>query len=201
MNEITELEARIAELQVRLGELRAAAAPEGEVPDFEFEGRHGPLRLSQLFAGRERLFAIHNMGVACRWCTLWADGLNGLLPHLEDRHAVVLLSKDPPELQQRFAHSRGWRFPMASHGGGAYLRDQSVLPGGGNMPGVVVYRRQGDRILRQAAAPFGPGDLYCALWPLLSLAGLAAEAWGPQYRYWTPPAAEAMEDGGEDLRP
>lgn len=199
-NEARALEAQIAFLQRRLDALRAdpQAAAERELPAYTFETLTGQVTLEDLFAGRETLFAIHNMGVACRWCTLWADGLNAWLPHLEDRFAVALLSKDPPEMQQRFAHSRGWRFRTASHGGGAYIREQSALPGQDNMPGLVVYKRENGVVRRVAATPFGPGDLYCSLWHVLALAGV--EDWTPQYRYWSPPAPEAMEDGGQDLR-
>ena len=101
-----------------------------------------------------------------------ADGFNGLLPHLESALAVVLVSKDPPDVQRKFANSRGWRFRLASHGGGEYIREQGVLEGSDNFPGAVLYQRNGDAILRRNACLFGPGDLYCAMWGLLGLAGL-----------------------------
>jgi peroxiredoxin len=41
--------------------------------------------------------------------------LKGIYNHLADRAAVVVVSPDPPEVQQRFAQSRGWKFPMVSH--------------------------------------------------------------------------------------
>ena len=84
------------------------------------------------------------------------EGINALLPHLEDQFSVVLLSKDPPESQRRFANARGWRFRLASHGGGEYIREQSVIPGENNTPGLVCYQREGDRIVRRNASVFGP---------------------------------------------
>ena len=69
------------------------------------------------------------MGQGCRYCTLWADGFNGLLSHLESAMAVVLLSKDPPELQRRFANSRGWRFALVSGANSNYLSEQTVSAG------------------------------------------------------------------------
>lgn len=111
--------------------------------------------------------------------------------------AVALVSKDPPELQRRFASSRGWRFPLASHGGGDYIREQTTMEGADNMPGAVAYRREGDSIYGRGSCVFGPGDLYCPAWPLLSMAGIGEEDWTPQYRYWTRP--EKMEDGGQNL--
>ena len=147
---------------------------------------------------RDKLLVIHNMGQGCRYCTLWADGFNGLLPHLEDALAVALVSKDPPSTQRNFANSRGWRFRMASHGGGAYIRDQGVFGEAENYPGTVVYERAGDAIRRKNACVFGPGDIYCALWPFLGMAGMDGGDWTPQFDYWTRP--ERLDDGGANVR-
>lgn len=199
--EIQQLEEQIYELTKKLTELRKQSGGEGrEVPNYTFDTVTGSVDLASLFCGKNLLFAIHNMGQACRYCTLWADGLNPFLPHLEDRFAVVLLSKDSPEVQQRIAHSRQWRFRMASHGGGSYLTEQTVLPGEDNMPGLVCYERREDgRIFRRSSTIFGPGDLYCSIWHLLSLAGIGESEWTPQYSYWKRPSAEDMEDGGQNL--
>jgi predicted dithiol-disulfide oxidoreductase (DUF899 family) len=197
MNEIARLEQEIAERIEKLAALRKAQAGT-PVRDYPFETLTGPTTLSRLFGDRSTLIAIHNMGQACRYCTVWADGFNGFLAHLEDAAAVVLLSKDTPHVQRTFASARGWRFQMASHGGGEYIREQTVIQGGGNAPGVVVYRRDGDRILRLNAAPFGPGDLYCALWHVLALAGIGDGDWTPQYSYWKRPTR--LEDGGQNVR-
>ena len=195
---ITELEQEIFKLTAKLNELRKEAAPEPQpVPDYRFETLSGEASLLDLFAGKERLLAIHNMGHGCRYCTLWADGFNGLLAHLETAMSVVLLSRDPPQLQRDFASSRNWRFRLASHGGGPYISEQTVMDGMDNMPGAVVYERSGDQVFRKNSAIFGPGDLYCTLWPLFGLAGIDTGEWTPQYRYWTPPAT--MDDGGENL--
>jgi predicted dithiol-disulfide oxidoreductase (DUF899 family) len=196
--EIAALEKEIYELGKKLAQLRKDAPPV-EVPDFTFRTLTGPVKLSALFAGKDVLFAIHNMGQACRYCTLWADGLNAFLPHLEDRFSVVLLSKDTPEVQQRFGHSRGWRFRMASHAGSTYAADQTVTPGTPDMPGIVCFIREGDKILRKNAAEFGPGDEFCGIWPILSLAGYGEDNWTPQYSYWKKPERKDMEDGGADL--
>ena len=137
------------ELSQRLAKLRKEAALSAEVPDYTLETLTGSVTLSSLFAGKDILFAIHNMGQGCRYCTLWADGLNGFIPHLEDKYSLVLLSKDSPEVQQRFAHSRGWRFRMASHGGGAYATEQTVTPGEDNMPGIACYQKIDGKIFRK----------------------------------------------------
>ena len=175
---ITELEAQIGELVEQLNRLRAAS-PRAEVPDYEFDTTDGVATLSSLFDGRDQLLVIHNMGEHCPYCTLWADGLNGQLAHLETALAVALVSKDPPEQQREFARSRGWGFRLASHGGGDYIREQTTLAGEDNMPGAVVYERDGDTIYRKNSCTFGPGDLYCPTWHLLALAGISEDDWVP----------------------
>lgn len=193
---IRAIEKQMLELKGELDGLRKNAAPV-EVADYSFTTITGPVSLGELFAGRDKLLAIHNMGQGCRYCTLWADGINAFLPHLESAMSVVLLSKDPPELQRRFAGSRGWRFRTASHGGGKYIQEQSVCEEDGNAPGAVVYERDGDRILKRSSTEFGPGDNYCTMWDFLGLAGVSAADWTPQYRYWTRP--ETMDDGGQNI--
>lgn len=111
--------------------------------------------------------------------------------------SVVLVSKDAPDLQRQFANARGWRFRLASHLGGDYIREQTVLQGQNNMPGAVVYLRHGEKILRQNACVFGPGDQYCSMWGLLGLAGLSEADWTPQFSYWQRPAV--LDDGGANL--
>ena len=193
---IVELERQIGELMAELNALQKEN-PATPVPNYTFKTMAGETTLLDLFGDSERLLAIHNMGQGCRYCTLWADGFNGLLPHLENALAVVLLSKDPPETQRRFANARGWRFQLASHGGGGYIREQSVMEGHDNYPGAVVYQRDGDTILRKNACVFGPGDIYCSMWTLLGLAGLDEEDWTPQFTYWRRP--ESLDDGGQNV--
>ena len=193
---IIELERNIGELMGELNALRKSN-PGTPVPNYTFATLTGQVSLLELFGKNDKLLAIHNMGQGCRYCTLWADGFNGLLVHLESALSVVLISKDPPEVQRRFANARGWRFRLASHGGGAYIREQSVFIGDDNFPGAVVYERDGDAILRKNSCVFGPGDLYCSMWSLLGLAGLGEEEWTPQYTYWQRPTE--LDDGGADV--
>ena len=193
---IAELEAEIAELTARLNAARRAATGR-VVPDYPFRTLAGEARLSDLFAGHDRLLAIHNMGQGCRYCTLWADGMNGFLPHLETAMAVVLLSKDDPETQRRFANARGWRFRLASHAGGAYIREQTVMSGEDNVPGAVVYEKKDGALVRKNAVVFGPGDLFCSAWNFLALAGHGVDDWTPQFSYWRRP--DTLDDGGDNL--
>ena len=114
-SKIAEIERQIYELNTELNQLRRDN--EGtEVRNYSFDTLDGSVSLLELFGDKDKLLVIHNMGQGCRYCTLWADGLNGFVPHLESTLSLVLVSKDAPELQRRFANSRGWRFKLASFG-------------------------------------------------------------------------------------
>ena len=191
---IQQIEQQIGELTAQLYALRKTS-PALAVPNYTFETNAGETTLLDLFGPHDKLFAIHNMGQGCRYCTLWADGFNGLLSHLESAMSVVLLSKDPPELQRRFANSRGWRFALASHANSNYLSEQTVYGDASNYPGAVIYEKKDDQIFRKNACVFGPGDLYCTMWNVLGLAGLSEDDWVPQFNYWKRP--EQLDDGGE----
>lgn len=195
-SEISKLEHEIFELTTKLNKLRAQCEGQ-EVKNYTFQTLNGAVSLLDLFAGREQLLLIHNMGQGCRYCTLWADGFNGFVPHLESVLSLTLVSKDAPEVQRQFANSRGWRFNLASHGGGDYIREQTVMEGADNMPGAVLYERKGEKIYRKNACVFGPGDLYCSIWNLFGMAGLNEENWTPQFKYWTRP--RKMDDGGQNM--
>jgi len=195
-DDVAQLEQQIFDLTTKLNAARAAQTPV-EIPDYDFDTLTGPTTLRTLFAGKDRLLVIHNMGQGCRYCTLWGDGINGFIPHLESALSVVMVSKDPPEVQQRFANSRQWRMRMASHGGGAYQAEQVAYGDESNAPGVACYERKDDTIYRLSSAAFGPGDLYCSMWNFLALAGLDAATWTPQFDYWRRP--DLLDDGGANL--
>ncbi len=193
--EIQQLEHDIMKKIEALNALRAKSEPT-EVQNYEFETLSGKTNLLELFGQHDKLLVIHNMGQGCRYCTLWADGFNGILHHLESAMAVVLASKDTPDAQRKFANSRGWRYRLVSHGGGTYLKEQGVM-GGGNYPGAVVYERKDGKVYRKNACVFGPGDIYCSMWSFLGVAGIDANDWTPQFNYWQRP--KQLEDGGQNV--
>lgn len=195
-SKIVELEKQIFDLTAQLNELRKANR-EGEVPNYTFDMLDGETTLLEMFGDRDKLLVIHNMGQGCRYCTLWADGFNGIIPHIESAMSLVLVSKDSPAVQRRFANSRNWQFRMASHGNGLYNDEQLLMKNMPGMPGAVVYERDGDTIYRKNTCVFGPGDIYSSMWNLLGLAGMGEAEWTPQFSYWRRP--EKLDDGGENL--
>lgn len=174
---------QIAELRQRMRETQASIEPE-PVQDYELAGPQGAVRLSSLFGDKSELIVIHNMGASCPNCTLWADGFNGLYPHIADRAAFVVASPDAPDAQVKFAASRGWRFPMVSHGGSGFAADMGYRSEtDGWLPGVSVFRRDGGRIVRVADTRFSPGDDFCTVWHLFDLLPEGAAGWRARYSY------------------
>jgi predicted dithiol-disulfide oxidoreductase (DUF899 family) len=180
--QINDFRRQITELRSKMRALQATADSEN-VTDYAFQDASGPVQLSELFGEHEHLFVIHNMGRACVYCTLWADGLNGVLPHLENRAAVVLTSPDAPDVQQAFAAERGWNFRMLSHAGSSFAEDMGFVSEHGLEPGVSVFQRDGEKILRVSDTAFGPGDDFCAVWHLMDLIPAGADGWQPRYSY------------------
>lgn len=183
--ELYEKQQEIFKQRQRLAELKQAQPP-AAVEDHELAGPGGrKVRLSELFGDKDDLIVIHNMGRGCRYCTLWADGFNGVVDHLENRAAFVVVSPDSPEVQEEFSQGRGWRFRMLSNQGSGFTEAMGYRsPKGGWMPGVSTFRRREDgAIERVATAPFGPGDAFCGTWHLLGLLAGGAAVWEPQYQY------------------
>jgi len=173
---ISAIEDQIGKLERELAALRREAHGEA-VTDYDLTGWEGTVRLSELFGDRDRLIVIHNMGFSCPYCTMWADGFNGLLPHLEERAAFALASPDPVEQQKKGAAKRGWKFRMVSTQSSSFSRDMGFEDDGSPMPGVSTFTRASDgTIRRHAAAPFGPGDRFCAVWSFVDLLPEATEA-------------------------
>jgi predicted dithiol-disulfide oxidoreductase (DUF899 family) len=183
----TRLEALQREIEAARREMVALLKEraQGPVDDYLLQGPRGPVRLSELFGGRDELIVSFNMGSHCPYCTLWADEANGVLRHLEQKAAFVLVSPEPVEVQAAFAAQRGWRFPMASHAGSSFARDMgfAVAAEDGSVswwPGVSTFRRVGERIERVGMAYYGPGDSYCSVFHFFALLSSEGEGFVPQ---------------------
>ena len=188
-----ELSAAWADLekaQQRLKKIRRRV-PSEPVPDYDLHGPDGPVRLSKVFGDKSDLILIHNMGTGCPYCTMWADGFNGVLHHLEDRSAFVVVSPDGVETQQRFRQKRGWRFRMYSAGGTTLFKDMGFESddehyGSNAMPGVSVFHKDADGSIVRVASDFlGPGDSYCSVWNLFDLLRDGVGDWEAKFDYST----------------
>jgi predicted dithiol-disulfide oxidoreductase (DUF899 family) len=182
--------ARILSLRTKFTQARAelqhalAEDARAEVADYVFAAPGGPVALSALFGQKRDLFVIHNMGTGCNNCTMWADGFNGLYPHIADRAAFVVSSPDPPSVQGDFAAMRGWTFAMVSTVGGSFAADMGFADGTGRtVAGVSAFQMQQGKIIRVSAAGFDGADEFCAVWRLFDLLPERADGWRPKQRY------------------
>lgn len=124
------------------------------------------VKLSGLFDGKNDLIVIHNMGKSCSYCTMWADGFNGIYNYLEKRASFALVSPDPPDVQKDFALQRGWKFRMYSGKDSNFIKDMGYQNDEGKyLPGVSVFHKSDEgKISRVSKTYFGPGDYFCSVW-------------------------------------
>jgi len=182
--EIQQIEKEIFALKQKRTEARRRR-PHEEVRNYTFLGPGGAsISLEDLFGQKQDLLVVHNMGKRCSYCTLWADGFQGLLPHLEDRAAFVLVSPDDPQTQVEFAASRGWEFRVVSDQERAFTQDMGYVQDGDVWPGVSAFRKGEDgKIYRTGTTFLGPGDDYCSVWPLFDMLAKGPDGWEPKYIY------------------
>lgn len=178
---IEALEQEIMDKKKKLAELRRSQ-PRTSLPAYTFGLGE---TLEDLFEGRDDLIVLHNMGKGCAYCTLWADGFVGLHKHMLDRAAFVLVSPNDPETQTEFAESRDWPFRMVSDRELRFTKDMGMFKEGeGVWPGISGFRKNPDgSIVRVAWSYLGPGDDFCAVWPMFDLLDGGAGEWEPKYEY------------------
>jgi predicted dithiol-disulfide oxidoreductase (DUF899 family) len=187
-DQIEKLESELMVKQDELAALRRQL-PQQAVEDYAFVGASGERALlSSFFGDADDLIVIHNMGARCSYCTLWADGLNGWLPHLESRAALVVVSPDEPKVQQAIAEKRNWRFRMFSDAEGRFTEDMGFIREDegklGPWPGFSTFHRDREnRIVRIAHDSFGPGDSYCGVWHIFGLLDRGVNGWEPRLHY------------------
>ena len=182
--QIAQAEQNLLEDKRRLAELRQCI-PQERFEDHTFlTWDSQQVRLSELFGDKEDLILIHNMGASCSYCTMWADGFNGIFDHLEDRAAFVVVSPDDPETQMQFALSRGWKFRLISAQGNSFNQRAGFDTPEGLMPGVSTFYKDKDgEIYRVSHAEFGPGDDFCSTWHFFDLLKGGAKGWEPKHHY------------------
>ncbi|MDE2126916.1 MAG: DUF899 family protein [Armatimonadetes bacterium] len=179
--ELEALDAQIAALRKRQTELRRLHSAM-TMSNYTFRDKSdGPVTLLQLFGDRSDLLVVHNMGQRCNYCSLWADGLNGVLPHILRRTAFAVSSPDSPEEMSAISARRGWQFPMVSIAGTTFAADCGFLDDEGMVwPGVSSFHREPHHgVHRISSATFGPGDEFCAIWHLFDLLQEGAAGWEP----------------------
>lgn len=179
-DELRALEEEYMKLAERLSQARRQSEPRPLEGSFEFETPDGQISLEALFDARPDLLVIHNMGTFCSYCTLWGDTLIGLHRHLTERTQMVMISPDPVDVQQQFAESRGWPWPMARDTSG-FSRAVGYASENGMYPGCTTLYRSENGILITGQTPFGPYDQICGAWHLMDLLKDGPAEWEPKH--------------------
>ena len=183
--------ANLENAKQKMLELCRRIGPE-RVRDYELQGPQGGVRLSEMFGDKSDLILVHNMGSECPYCTMWADGFNGALRHLQDRAAFVVVSPNSVDVQQAVREKRLWQFEMYSAEGTTFIKDMGFESDGTHynstaMPGISTFRKNADGSIDRIAKDFfGPGDLYCGVWHLFDLLADGGEEWEARLDYHAP---------------
>lgn len=172
--EIGGIEKEIEALRKKKIELNSKLAAM-EVKDYVLKDREGKdVKLSEMFAGKDHLILVHNMGKGCPYCTMWADGFKDTYKEIEKKASFVLVSPDKPEIHKKFAEEHGWNYRTYSADGTEFIFDMGydfIKDGKHNYwPGVSVFEKAKDGSIKRVAKDFfGPGDFYCNIWHFIDL--------------------------------
>ena len=183
-SQISDLEKEIWKMKQKVVELKKQI-PMESIENYSLKVVGGEVKLSELFNEKEDLIVIHNMGTKCPYCTMWADEINGVIHHIEDRASIVLISPDPPEVQRDFAESRGWRFTLVSAYSTKFIKDMGFESEDGKYsPGYsTFYKSSQGNIFRVSKDLFGPGDNYSSPWHFFRLLKDGVNNWQPKFKY------------------
>ena len=172
--ELHDIEKQIECIRKKKIELNSRLA-NMNVNDYTLKDKNGKdVKLSEMFGDSKNLILVHNMGRACSYCTMWADGFKDTYKEIEKKATFVLVCPDKPEVHKKFAESRDWQFKSYSAEGTDFIFDMGydfIKDGKHNYwPGVSVFEKSDDgKIQRVAKDYFGPGDFYCNIWHFLDL--------------------------------
>jgi predicted dithiol-disulfide oxidoreductase (DUF899 family) len=136
----------------RVAAQRRALPPGGQIPqDFEFTSESGPVRLSQLFGGKNTLLIYSMMfgpqrKAACPSCTSFITSWNGTAINLRERAAIAVSARSPIERLKEFKQQRGLaNLPFLSDSSGDYTRTY-VSAEDADIPGFSVFTRDNGTI-------------------------------------------------------
>jgi len=188
-DQVQAAEIALRDQRERVAELRRQLPRDHWVEDYAFEelraGKRVAVRLSELFEAPEKpLLLMHFMfgkqqKQPCPMCSAWADGYNGVLPHLRQRvNFAVFVAGDIQDFSSH-ARKRGWENLRILAAGQNGLKRELGFENedGGQLPGISVFERAADGALThfysQSAllgeAGFRGMDLLSPLWHFLDL--------------------------------
>jgi predicted dithiol-disulfide oxidoreductase (DUF899 family) len=124
--------------------------------EYAFATEEGPKSLPELFDGRSQLLIYHLMfgedwAVACPGCSSLADGLGGVVMHLNDRDVTLLcMSYAPLEKLLTYKRRRRWTVPYVSAHGDDFLFDYGYAFRREQMAGIIREEFDMGQLLREA---------------------------------------------------
>lgn len=186
--EIESLFQEIRERRNKIIEL-LKARPKPAMKSWELYDHSNTRReLADLFGENEDLIVIHNMGIRCSYCTMWADEINGVLGHLSRRAAIVMVNPDSIETQKAFAESRGWNIPMLTDRDHRFTHEMGFSNENdgkySELPGYSTFHRSPDGSIERIGYDwFGPGDNYSSVWHFFELLKDGDSGWNPEFDY------------------
>lgn len=117
---------------------------------YRFHGPEGEVGLLDLFEGRKQLIVYHFMFAEspCTGCSMMVDNM-GHPAHIRARDtSLVLVSLAPYSKLSAFKERMGWNLPWYSSEGSDFNRDFGATRENGEMFGVSVLIREGEKIYR-----------------------------------------------------
>ena len=126
---------------------RRALPPGGKMPqNYAFEGKDGPMKLSEMFGDHDTL-ALYSMMYGpdrkqgCPMCSAMLDAWDGEARHIEQRVALAVIARSPIDRILAYAKAREWTgLTFYSGPSGDYTADY-VGERDADMPAYTVFRK------------------------------------------------------------
>ncbi len=193
--ELLDAEIALKQQRERVAELRRKLPTDTPVDDYRFlEGPPDLLSgdepvqekgLAELFEDPSRPLVLMQFmfggaqETPCPMCTMWADGYDGAIPHIEQNVNFAIVVAGDLAAMREHARSRGWRHArIVSSQGTSFKRDYGFEDeDGGQMPGVSVFLLAEDGSARHfytggafmSPEHFRGMDLLSPVWSFLDL--------------------------------
>lgn len=156
--------------------------------EYAFDSPKGQMTLGDLFEGRRQLIVYHFMfypdrDQGCKHCSCVMDNMSGALVHLPARDtAFAAVSRAPIAKIEAFKKRMRWTFAWVSSFRNEFNYDYHVtldqakgstmlnfkrVDFDGEMPGLSVFLRHGDRILHSYSTYLRGLDIYLPMYHLL----------------------------------
>ena len=207
-DELHQAEIALRDQRERVAELRRQLPADTPAEDYALEegpadlAADGParkIRISELFDRPDRSVVLYHymyggkQEAPCPMCSLMVDGLAGIAPHIDQVVNFALVAQAEVGDLRRVARDRGWTgLRLLSSAGTPFKADFGFQDeDGAQYPGVSVFVRNGDGVLRHAysgTAIFGAEgmrglDLLMPLWHLLDLTPEGRGEFWPKLAY------------------